>query len=156
MKSCQTRTGLNQMSAGQQEECEILRPSSAKGQPANLHGQTMRLTITAIIESIVFIDTSAPNPNHVLVSFDSQLQPISVSFGSDAGFNPFRIHISRTKIAAPTYVVRKESAGIQFEPLWQVKRNCGTRKVWTDNKHTTAKNLNVVDLKQERQTFLIY
>lgn len=49
------------------------------------------LTITNIIENVRLVDPSSPNPNHVLIAIDKQLQPCSVPFIGDTAQVQFSI-----------------------------------------------------------------
>ncbi len=39
-----------------------------------------RLTVADVVEGIRFVDTAAPDPDHVLVAVHEKLQPLSVLF----------------------------------------------------------------------------
>ena len=74
----------------------------------------MVLAIACVIEDVCFVDTAAPYSNHILIAFNKQLQPCLVAIRGDPG--ECRLSKSLAKGKGPTYVVRKESAGIQLEP----------------------------------------
>lgn len=41
--------------------------------------------VASVVKHVVLVDPSSPNPYHVLVSVDKELEPCAVSLGGDVG-----------------------------------------------------------------------
>lgn len=60
-----------------------LLPSSAIAISSDFLGGKNKLTITGVIECVMFIDAPAPHANHVLIALHQKFEPIFVALWSD-------------------------------------------------------------------------
>lgn len=74
------------------------------------------LTVGDVVEHVRFIDSTAPDANHILIPVHEELQPLSVLVGGQPYTTQNNSQLGKKRSNQLRYLVRKESAGIQFEP----------------------------------------